>query len=192
LFKLVQLQQNSTPQPNSQKPARTAGESHGCKRTRRVLAVNVERATSATRGPLPSAALSAGCRQDDLRWDLKHGFLALHKTALDSPIVAPGPLASDAGGVVYEEWRHARLVLLQKKGAVRFAKIGVAFVFLSSVRSCCRLYLCVACIYSLNSLACTHKLASARTAVLSMAFLLRLSDFTRNVGLRRGHSLLTW
>ena len=64
-----------------------------------------------------AAALSAGCsRQDDLRWNLKHGFLTLHDPALDSPTAAPGPLASDAGGVVYEEWRHARLVLLPKKG----------------------------------------------------------------------------
>jgi hypothetical protein len=57
-----------------------------------------------------AAALSAGCRQDDLRWDLKHGFLTLHDSALDSPTAAPGPLASDAGDVVYEEWRHAQLV----------------------------------------------------------------------------------
>ena len=63
-----------------------------------------------------AAALSAGCRQDDLRWDLKLGFLTLHDPALDSPTAAPGPIASDAGGVVYEEWRHARLVLLPKKG----------------------------------------------------------------------------
>ncbi len=54
LLKLVQLQQISTPQPSSQKPAQTAGEFYGCKRIPRVLAVNVERATSATRGPLPS------------------------------------------------------------------------------------------------------------------------------------------
>jgi hypothetical protein len=53
-IKLVQLQHNSTPQPSSQKPAQTAGESHGCKRILRVLAVNVERAMSATKGPLPS------------------------------------------------------------------------------------------------------------------------------------------
>jgi hypothetical protein len=62
-----------------------------------------------------ATALSAGCRQDDLRLDLKHGFLTLHDPALDSSIAAPGPLASDAGGVVYEEWRHARLVPLPKK-----------------------------------------------------------------------------
>ena len=63
-----------------------------------------------------AAALSASCRQDDLSWDLKHGFLTLHDPALDSPTAAPGSLTSDAGGVVYEEWRHARLVLLPKKG----------------------------------------------------------------------------
>ena len=54
VLKLVHLQQNSTPQPSSQKPARTAGESHGSKRILRMLTVNLERATSATRGPLPS------------------------------------------------------------------------------------------------------------------------------------------
>ena len=63
-----------------------------------------------------AAALSAGCRQDDLSWDLNHGLLTLHDPALDPPTVAPGPLTSDAGGVVYEEWRHSRLVLLPKKG----------------------------------------------------------------------------
>jgi hypothetical protein len=63
-----------------------------------------------------AAALSAGCRQDDLRWDLKHGFLTLHDPALEPPTSAPSLLASDAGGFVYEEWRHARLVLLSKKG----------------------------------------------------------------------------
>ncbi len=62
------------------------------------------------------AELSAGCTQDNLRWDLKDGFLTLHDPALDPPTAAPGPLASDAGGVVYVEWRHARLVLLPKKG----------------------------------------------------------------------------
>ena len=46
---------------------------------------------------------------------------------------APGPLASDAGGVVYEEWHHARLVLLSKKGGSFFAKLGVVFVFLTYV-----------------------------------------------------------
>ncbi len=94
-----------------------------------------------------AAALSAGCRQDDHRWDLKHGFLMLCDPALDSPTAVPGPLASDVGGVVYEEWRHARLVLFfcQKGGTFRFAKIGVVFVFLASLRSCCRLYLCVGC-----------------------------------------------
>ena len=69
-----------------------------------------------------AAALFAGCRQDDLRWDLKHGFLALHDPALDSPTAAPGPLASGAGGVVYEERRHARLVLLPKKGGLLLCK----------------------------------------------------------------------
>ncbi len=44
--------------------------------------------------------------------DLKHFFLALHDPALDSPTVAPGLLTSDAGCVVYEEWRYAQLVLL--------------------------------------------------------------------------------
>ncbi len=34
---------------------------------------------------------------------------------------------------------------LPKKGTFRFAKIGVVFVFLTYVRSCCRLYLCVGC-----------------------------------------------
>ncbi len=63
-----------------------------------------------------TAALSAGCRQNDLRWDLKHGFLTLHDPAFDPPTAAPGPLTSDAGGVVYEEWRHARLVVLPQKG----------------------------------------------------------------------------
>ena len=63
-----------------------------------------------------AAALSAGCRQNDLSWDLEHGFLTVHDPALDPPTVAPGPLTSDAGGVVYEEWRHARLILLPKKG----------------------------------------------------------------------------
>ena len=92
-----------------------------------------------------AAALSAGCRQDDLSWDLKHGFLTLHDPALDPPTAPPGPLTSDAGGVVYEEWRHARLVLLPKKGTFCFAKIGVVFVFLTFVRSYCRLYLCVGC-----------------------------------------------
>ncbi len=47
-----------------------------------------------------AAALSAGCRQDDLRWDLKHRFQTLHDPALDHPTAAPGPLASDPGGVV--------------------------------------------------------------------------------------------
>ncbi len=69
-----------------------------------------------------SAALSAGCRQDDLNWDLKHGFLTLNDPALDSPTAAPGPLASDAGGVVYKEWRHARLVLLSNKGDLSLCK----------------------------------------------------------------------
>jgi hypothetical protein len=145
-------QHNSTPQPSSQKPARTAGESHGCKRILRVLAVNVERATSATKVKVKgtatiAAALSAGSRQDDLRWDLKHGFLTLNDPALDSPTAAPGPLASDAGGgVVYEELRHARLVLLPKKGGpFALQKNGEVFVFLTSVQSCCRLYLCVGC-----------------------------------------------
>ncbi len=69
----------------------------------------------------------------------------LHDPALDPPTAAPGPLASEAGGVVYEEWRHARLVLLPKRAIFRFAKIGVVFVFLTFVRSCCRLYLCVGC-----------------------------------------------
>ena len=89
-----------------------------------MLAVNVERATSATYkgAATTAAALSAGCRQDYLRWDLKHGFLTLHDPALCPPTAAPGPLASDAGGVVYEEWRHARLVLLPKRGTFRFAK----------------------------------------------------------------------
>ena len=63
-----------------------------------------------------AAVLPAGCRQYDLRWDLKHGFLTLHDPALDSLTAVPDPLASDAGGVVYEERRHARLVLLPKKG----------------------------------------------------------------------------
>ena len=92
-----------------------------------------------------AAALSAGCGQDYLCWDLKHGFLTLHDPALDSPTAAPGPLASDAGGVVYEERRHARLVLLPKRGTFRFAKISVVFISLTSVQSCCRLYLCVGC-----------------------------------------------
>ena len=69
-----------------------------------------------------AAALSAGCRQDDLSWDLSHGFLTLHDPALDPPTVAPSPLTSDAGGVVYEEWRHARLVLLPKKGDLSLCK----------------------------------------------------------------------
>ena len=42
-------------------------------------------------------------RKYDLRWDIKHGFLTLHDLALDSPTTTPGPLASDAGGVVYKE-----------------------------------------------------------------------------------------
>ena len=69
-----------------------------------------------------AAALSAGFRQDDRRWYLKHGVLTLHDPALDSPTAAPGPLASDAGGVIYEERRNARLVLLPKGGTFRFAK----------------------------------------------------------------------
>jgi hypothetical protein len=70
-----------------------------------------------------AAALSAGCIRKDLLWDLKHGFLTLHDPALVPPTAAPSPLASDAGGVVYEEWRHARLVLLsKKKGDLSFCK----------------------------------------------------------------------
>ncbi len=72
-----------------------------------------------------AAALSAGCKQYGLRWDLKHRFLTLHDPALDSPTAAPGLLASDAGGVVYEEWRHARLVLLPKSKSFCFEKNGV-------------------------------------------------------------------
>ena len=108
-----------------------------------MLAVNLERATSATRGPLPSQ-LRYVLAADKMTFV---GFLTLHDPALDSPTAAPGPLASDAGGIVYEEWRHARLVLLPKKGGpFALAKIGVVlFVFLTSVRSCCRLYLCVGC-----------------------------------------------
>ena len=49
-----------------------------------------------------------------------HGFLALHDPALDSPTAAPDPSASEAGGVVYKEWRHARLVLYPKKIAPSF------------------------------------------------------------------------
>ncbi len=78
-----------------------------------------------------AAAPSAGCRQDDLRRDLEHGFLTLHDPALDSPTAAPGPSASDAGGVVYEEWHHARIVLLPKKGDLSLCKVRVVFVFLT-------------------------------------------------------------
>ncbi len=42
------------PEPSSQKPARTAKESHDCIRILKVLAVKRERATSATRGLLSS------------------------------------------------------------------------------------------------------------------------------------------
>ena len=48
--------------------------------------------------------------------------MTLHDPALDPPTAAPGPLASDAGGVVYEEWRHARPVLLPKKGDLSLCK----------------------------------------------------------------------
>ncbi len=43
------------------------------------------------------------------------GILTLHDSALDPPTAAPGPLASDAGGVVYEERRHVQIALLPKK-----------------------------------------------------------------------------
>ena len=48
--------------------------------------------------------------------------MTLHDPALDSPTAAPGPLASDAGGVVSEEWRNARLVFLPKKGNLLLCK----------------------------------------------------------------------
>ncbi len=77
-----------------------------------------------------AAALSAGCIQDDLSWDLKHGFMTLHDPALDPPTAAPGPLASDAHGVIYEEWRHARLVLSPKKRDLSLCKNWRGICFL--------------------------------------------------------------
>ncbi len=69
-----------------------------------MQAVQAECATSATRETVTiEAALSAGCREDDTRWDLKRGFLTIHDPAIDLPTVAPGPLSSDAGGIINEE-----------------------------------------------------------------------------------------
>ncbi len=101
------------------------------KTLRELLAVHVERATAkeTTRGPLPSKQRYPHALRNILSfvglWNLEHGILTLHGPALDLPTAAPGLLASVAGGVVYEECRHAQLVLLSiylGRGGFRFAK----------------------------------------------------------------------
>ncbi len=133
-------------------------------------------------------------RQDDLYLNLKHGFLSLHDPALDPPIAAPGPLASDAGGVVYEEWRHARLVLLPKKGDLSLYK---------KWRGICLLDVCLKLLSSI--LACRLQTVMEEFGMDAQTgyrpdrgtidgLLLRLSDFTnaRNMDSKRGPCLLTW
>ncbi len=114
-----------------------------------------------------AAGLSAGCRQDDLRWDLKHGFLTLHDPALDSRTAAPGPLASDA------------VVSFMKNGAMR----GLFFCQKKGDLSLCRNW---------RGICLQTGFRPDRGTIDGL--LLRLSDFTnaRNMGLKRGHSLLTW
>lgn len=69
-----------------------------------------------------AAALASGCLNADLVHDWKKGFLRLHDPALEHVRGEPEPLRDDSEGMVYEEWRAARLVLLPKKGDLSLCK----------------------------------------------------------------------
>jgi hypothetical protein len=126
--------------------------------------------------------------------DLKHGFLTLHDPALDSPTAASGPLISDAGGVVYKERRHARLVLLPKNGDLSLCL---------NCRGICLLDVCSKLLSSILvrrlqivmeefGMDAQSGFRTDRGNIddLFITFVGLIN--ARNMGLKREHSLLTW
>ncbi len=120
--------------------------------------------------------------------------MALHNPALDPPTAAPGPLARDDGGVVYEEWRHARLVLFALKRDLSVCK---------NWRGICRLGVCSKLLLSIL----VRRLLTVIEAFdmdaqpgfrpdrgTTDGLLTTFSDFTNAaiMGLKRGKSLLIW
>ena len=66
-----------------------------------------------------AAAMASGASAADVKWDLEHGFMALHPPPEDRVL---GPLPGDGGEVKYDAWLMARLVLLPKKGDLSLCK----------------------------------------------------------------------
>ncbi len=58
--------------------------------------------------------------------------MTLHDPSLDPPTAAPATLTSDTGSVVYEEWRHARLVFYQKGGLFALQNWRGIYIFVYS------------------------------------------------------------
>jgi ribosomal protein S26 len=84
-----------------------------------------------------SAAMASGASAGDVKWDLEHGYMALHLPPDDRVL---GPLPGDGGEAKYGAWLMARLVLLSKKGDLSLCKnwrgiclLGVASKIFSSV-----------------------------------------------------------
>jgi hypothetical protein len=59
------------------------------------------------------AAMASGASAGDEKWDLEHGYMALHTPSEDCVL---GPLPGDGGEAKYGAWLMARMVLLPKKG----------------------------------------------------------------------------
>jgi hypothetical protein len=66
-----------------------------------------------------SAAMASGASAGDVKWDLEHGYMALHPPSEDRVL---GPLPGDGGEAKYDAWLMARLVLLPKKGDLSLCK----------------------------------------------------------------------
>jgi hypothetical protein len=69
--------------------------------------------------PTISAAIASGASAGDVKWNLEHGYMALHPPSEDRVL---GPLPSDGGEAKYDAWLMARLVLLPEKGGLSLLK----------------------------------------------------------------------
>jgi hypothetical protein len=63
--------------------------------------------------------MASGASAGDVKWDLEHGYMALHPP---SETCVLGPLPGDGGEAKYGAWLMARLVLLPKKGDLSLCK----------------------------------------------------------------------
>jgi hypothetical protein len=84
-----------------------------------------------------SAAMASGASAGDVKWDLEHGYMALHPPSEDRVL---GEFQGGEGEAKYGALLMARLVLLPKKGELSLCKnsreiclLGVVWMIFSPV-----------------------------------------------------------